>query len=138
MATKAIKVKAHKRLSGTGKIENVDAHLRKIEANVNNKWSNPSSKSVEQLTKETEALVTEAANKIKLAKNDIDKYNIRNEGMVKVAENLEGYYKGKNGSIKVHRIGTAFSVRGVINGDNFHFNIDHPMKIIGAIEKLKK
>lgn len=31
MATKAIKVKAHKRLSGTGKIENVDAHLRKIE-----------------------------------------------------------------------------------------------------------
>lgn len=32
MATKAVKVKAHKRLSGTGKIENVDAHVRKIEA----------------------------------------------------------------------------------------------------------
>ena len=32
MATKAIKVKAHKRLSGTGKIEDVNAHIRKIEA----------------------------------------------------------------------------------------------------------
>lgn len=31
MATKAVKVKAHKRLSGTGKIEDVNAHVRKIE-----------------------------------------------------------------------------------------------------------
>ena len=35
MATKAIKVKAHKRLSGTGKIENVDAHVRKIQSYAN-------------------------------------------------------------------------------------------------------
>lgn len=32
MATKTVKVKAHKRLDGTGKIESVDAHLREIEA----------------------------------------------------------------------------------------------------------
>ena len=31
MAQKVVKVKAHKRLDGTGKIENVDAHVRRIE-----------------------------------------------------------------------------------------------------------
>ena len=30
MATKTVKVKAHKRLDGTGKIESVDAHIRKL------------------------------------------------------------------------------------------------------------
>ena len=34
MATKVIKVKAHKRLDGTGKIEDVQGHLRKIEKKV--------------------------------------------------------------------------------------------------------
>lgn len=30
MATKVVKVKAHKRLDGTGKVEDVNAHLRKL------------------------------------------------------------------------------------------------------------
>lgn len=36
MATKVVKVKAHKRLDGAGKIENVDAHTRKIEGQTRN------------------------------------------------------------------------------------------------------
>lgn len=34
MAQKVVKVKAHKRLDGNGKIESVDAHLRKISSDM--------------------------------------------------------------------------------------------------------
>ena len=44
MATKVVKVKAHKRLDGTGKIEDVNAHLRSFERGL--KSFSPSLKSV--------------------------------------------------------------------------------------------
>lgn len=51
MATKAVKVKAHKRLSGTGKIENVDAHVRKIKTEIASTIQNLDAKSLAGLTK---------------------------------------------------------------------------------------
>ncbi len=113
MAQKVVKVKAHKRLDGTGKIENVDAHIRKIE-----------NKTATMLVPKINSI---AANK------DLSSA----QKMGKIVDEMVGEYKGRDGSFKIMKSGaTTMSMAGNYNGNDFYKINVNPKTALIAIENL--